>query len=67
MVLVQIHKGIKLAAQNAFAGGQEAIVRLRSFTIIDSDEMEKCAAKHEARYRNNNYGNRSLPMWVHDC
>ena len=67
MALVQIHKGIKLAARNAFAEGQEAIVRLRSYTIIDSDEIEKCAAKHEARYRNYNYGNRTLPMWVHDC
>ena len=40
MVLVQIHKGIKLAAQNAFAEGQEVILRLRSNTIIDSDEIE---------------------------
>ena len=67
MVLFQIHKGIKLAAQNAFAGGQEVIVRLRSYTIINSEEIEKCATKHEARYRNNNFRNRTLEMWVHDC
>ena len=40
MVLVQIHKDIKLAAQNAFAEAQEAIVRLRSYTTIGSDESK---------------------------
>ena len=31
---------VQLAAQNIFAEGQEVIVRTRSYTIIDSDELK---------------------------
>ena len=54
-----------LMFQSFFDEGQEVIVRTRSFTIIDSDE--KCNEKHEARYRNKNSRNGTLPIRVKNC
>ena len=49
---MKLNVTVQLAAHNTFAEGQEVTVRTRSYTIIDSDD---------------NYGNGTLPMWVHDC
>ena len=34
---------------------QDVIVRTRSYTIINSDELKKCIKKHEARYRSKTF------------
>ena len=62
MVLVQTHKGIKLAAQNAFAEGQEAIVRLRSYTTIGSDE-----SKNALQNRRRDIDTMNMEMALYQC
>ena len=67
MVLVQIHKDIKLAAQNAFAEGQEAIVRSKSYTTIGSDESRNALRNMRQEIDTMIMEMALLQCGVHDC
>ena len=69
----QIHKSLKINVTVELAAQKYFCWRARGYSkreVIYNNWLrwiENALQKHEARYRKNNYGNCTWPMWVHDC
>ena len=62
---MKLHATVKISVVNIYDEMQDVIVRTRSYTIINSDELQE-ALKNMRNDMSKNFRHGTLPIWIDD-